>query len=119
MTRSMFDAPPSRHYSRWRLWKWLGSQAYGIGLARGVGYHQSGRDGRWTTIRWGGKPIYVLWWPVDKWKCLLGLNGRPHWPFWERGSDHGYMGGCGKCRAWQCCGAITWEHKPDCPEVTM
>lgn len=95
-TRYFLDAPPEGHYMRSRWYRWVGHHAYCIGAARGVGYHQHGGK-RWTTIRWGGSPCYVLYWPVEKWRCLLGLNiGRPHWPVWENGRPVAF-GYCAVC----------------------
>lgn len=81
------NTPGPRNWRRWKLTRWMATQAYvtGISCGGGVQYDWSGNIATKTIFtgtkrKWDGKrhrPSYVLWWPVRKWRCLLVHH---HWP---------------------------------------
>ena len=105
---------------RTRLLSWMLGTLYEIGLVHGFGWHSGG--GRmhicghpFTGVRWGipGKGPYLLWWPRQKWECLVK---RHHWPYWPEGRPV-FMGLCGKCARCSECGSIEQECYPWCSNV--
>ena len=73
--------PGQRNWRRWNLSRWVSSQLYASGIACGGSY---GSD--WSGVHTGriifsgtknkhnGKrraPVYVLWWPLRKWRCVF------------------------------------------------
>jgi hypothetical protein len=109
-----------RHWRRWRLTHWLLQQSYGLGLIAGSSldthchWDCPGHPSSWGWVagdiwilRWH-RP-YVLGWPSWKWGCLIR---RRHLPGQEIG-----FGRCGRCLPWECCGATTVAHAPDCQEA--
>lgn len=99
--------PGPRSWRRWRITRRFDGWGYVLGMFAGgstatdwsgsyVDWIQvSGTRNRWTGRRW--RPVYVLGWPVDKWRCLLVAH---HWP-----SPHRIgLGMCAKCAPCPECG---------------
>ena len=100
---------------RQRHWYgWLAMQMYSFGIISGS--IASGAEGGWIVhgLGWGGKRPYILGRRKYEW-------GR--WPLWHRlryghWPETVWLGMCGVCGPWQCCGATGFDHAPDCPEAT-
>jgi hypothetical protein len=105
------------HHWRWRGWRitgWLNSKAYALGITAGASWGTCSQPGHRCCHRkasWRGKRPYVLGWRREKWACILRYR---HWP----GEDIGFMGRCGKCVPWTCCGSTGYDHADGCPEDT-
>ena len=105
-----------RSWRRWRITHWLIDKAYALGLISGAGFvsqpHDRGPQAA-HGIYWRGSRPYVLFWPREKWVCLLRYRHRPYWP-----DGRPIFGGrCGKCLPWPCCGSIDLHHVEGCPEA--
>ena len=100
-----------RTWHRWRIVRWLMTQAYCSGLALTGGGHAWGGYGgcNGCVTSWPkfgrGERYYVLWWQRRKWACLR----RGHWP-----GEYVGMGACGKCLPCPDCGSTTAGHNEGC-----
>ena len=101
---------------RWRQrrwWSWLVGQMYALGIIAGSVH--SGHEGGWIVhgLHWRGSRPYILymhgytWGRVPLWHRLR----RGHWP------ETVYLGMCGVCAPWQCCGATGFDHAEGCPDA--
>src|SRR6266516_2838739 len=110
-------APSRRSWRRWRATTQLTCWCDRLRLAK-TGLYCADATGHWNGIRWPdfgwGRRLYVLGWPIEKWRCLLRYH---HVPYWPDGRPV-FMGACGKCLPWACCGSIETGHAPTCPDYT-
>jgi hypothetical protein len=96
--------------------RWL-SHLYQLGIISSFGIHGGG-GGQWhlcSKPHWFGRPVYILYWPREKWECLVM---RRHWPYWPDGNPIAF-GLCGRCAPWPCCKSIEHEHAPECEEANL
>jgi len=99
--------------SDWRRWSvvhGLASWAYRLGVIAGDGVRGTVTGWRLDSVRWRGRRVYLLGWPTMKWECLLL---RHHWPYWPEDRPV-FMGLCGRCLPWPCCGSIEHDHVSGC-----
>jgi hypothetical protein len=101
---------------RWRQrrwWSWLVGRMYVLGIISGSVH--SGSETGWIvhSLGWRGSRPYILgtqsfsWGRVPLWHRLrFG-----HWP------ETVWMGLCGVCAPWPCCGATGFDHKEGCSDA--
>lgn len=92
------------NWRSWRLTHRLAGQAYGTGIISGAAY----TGGRVEWVRFRGRRVYVLWLKREAWGHPWHFVRAGHWPLPV------WMGMCGKCAPWPCCGAVGYDHEPDC-----
>lgn len=98
-----------RAWRRWYLTRKLAAWLYASGLTSNGGSSSWGGGCNWcvTMPRWTRmRRVYVLWWELDKWRCLLRFR---HWP-----ADPIFAGFCSKCLPCPECGSQTAGHEPGC-----
>ena len=101
---------------RWRqrrLWGWLVGRMYVLGIISGS--VASGHERGWIyhSLHWRGERPYIFGFQKHGWGRL---------PFWHRiryghWPETVWLGMCGVCGPWQCCGATGFDHADDCPEA--
>lgn len=98
-----------------RWYGWLVHWMYGVGIIGGSIW--SGHADGWIVhgLRWRTWPRpYILGRPRRAWGRwpLVHRLCYGHWP------ETVWLGRCGVCGPWDCCGATGFDHAPDCPEAT-
>lgn len=98
-----------RAWRRWRITHWIAGQLYVSGLTSNGGGMRWGHGcdhcqtmPTWTRTR----RVYVLWVPLDTWRCLLKGHHLPGDPI--------AFGFCSKCLPCPECGSRTAGHEPGC-----
>ena len=98
-----------RRWKSWRVWLWISTRLYSLGLSTGGGVTYGrcefcGIDRQHHAPRWRGKRSYVLGVRRETWTCLR--RGHRHSPT--------YYGLCSICAPCPSCGSTDPRHPGDC-----
>lgn len=106
---ALYPTPGIFRWRQRRWWGWCCTQMYVLGIVSG-GVSSGHPDGWIRRNFWRGERPYILGFQKHTW-------GR--WPLWHRvrfghWPETVWMGLCGICAPWPCCGATGMEHAEGC-----